>query len=306
MDLVKQKRLAVLCAMTSALVWGLMWFPFRHMAEAGVSTATTSLMVYLVSIALGGVVFFDTYRRQLRFERVLVPLTLLYGWCNFSYTWAVSEGQVMRVLLLFYLSPLWTVFFSSLLLHERLTRRGWQVVAMSLTGCAVILYRPGLFDGALPLSTRAEWLALSGGVAFALGNVISRQAQGLPVPVKSASVWLGVAGFGLGALLVRGDLAEIGAVSGWQWLVLLALGATLLATSVISMHGLTILPATQVMTLMLMELVFAALSAYFLAGERMSLSEWAGGALIGGASLLSGGMTEKRRPTVPAPAPPAA
>jgi hypothetical protein len=48
---------------------------------------------------------------QLRWHPVLPLLALLFGWCNFSYTWAVSEGMVMRVLLLFYLSPLWTAFF---------------------------------------------------------------------------------------------------------------------------------------------------------------------------------------------------
>lgn len=293
MDFVKQKLLAVLCALTTALVWGLMWLPFRSLADSGFSTAATSLCVYLVSATLGLIVFRDVFRRQFRFERVLIPLTLLYGWCNFSYTWAVSEGQVMRVLLLFYLSPLWTVLFSRLILHERLSRIGWGVVALSLLGCVVILYRPGVFDSGL-LSSRADWLALSGGIAFALGNVLSKRASSLPVPVKSASVWLGVAGFGLASLLLRGQLgAELALIDGQILLLVVLLGITLLATSVISMHGLSVLPATQVMTLMLMELVFAAISAYFLAGERMQLQEWIGGALIASASLLSGHLVAK-------------
>jgi len=292
MPLVKQKLLAIVAVVTTALVWGLMWYPFRVLSQQGISTAHTSLLVYLLAALLGGVLFFDVYRKQLRWHPVLPLLALLFGWCNFSYTWAVSEGMVMRVLLLFYLSPLWSAFFSRLLLHERLTRSGWLVVALSLAGCMIILYRPGLLDGAALLSQRYEWLALSGGITFALGNVLSKRARDLPVPVKSATIWVGVALMGLLALGARQQLGSLLDVSWTATLILALLGATLLATSIISQHGVSLLPANQTMTLMLLELVFAAISAYLLAGEAMRLQEWLGAALIGGASLLSGQMTQ--------------
>ncbi|WP_199104074.1 DMT family transporter [Aquitalea sp. ASV11] len=292
MPLVKQKLLAIVAVVTTALVWGLMWYPFRVLSQQGISTAHTSLLVYLLAALLGGVLFFDVYRKQLRWHPVLPLLALLFGWCNFSYTWAVSEGMVMRVLLLFYLSPLWSAFFSRLLLHERLTRSGWLVVALSLAGCMIILYRPGLLDGAALLSQRYEWLALSGGITFALGNVLSKRARDLPVPVKSATIWVGVALMGLLALGARQQLGSLLDVSWTAVLILALLGATLLATSIISQHGVSLLPANQTMTLMLLELVFAAISAYLLAGEAMRLQEWLGAALIGGASLLSGQMTQ--------------
>lgn len=296
MPLVKQKLLAVASILVTALVWGLMWFPFRALNERGVSIPMTSLVVYLVAATLGVAVFRDVFRRQFRFQPVLLPLAFLFGWCNFSYTWAVSEGLVMRVLLLFYLSPLWSVLFAWLLLKERLTRQGWLVVALSLAGCMVILYRPGALDGAAMLSQRYEWLALSGGVAFALGNVLSRGAKGLPVPVKSATIWVGVASMGFTSLWLHDSLPRLLTIAPQGLLLLGILGCTLLATSVISQHGVSQLPATQTMTLMLMELVFAALSAWLLAHETMTAGEWLGGALIAGASLLSGGMTRKPEP----------
>lgn len=292
MPLVKQKLLAIVAILTTALVWGLMWYPFRALNERGVSVAQTSLLVYLIAAILGIALFFDVYRRQLRWHPVLPLLALLFGWCNFSYTWAVSEGMVMRVLLLFYLSPLWTALFSRLLLQEKLTRTGWLLVGLSLAGCLTILYRPGLLDGAVMLSQRYEWLALSGGISFALGNVLSKRARNLPVPVKSATIWFGVALMGFMALASRQQLGAVLETSAQAWLLLGLLGLTLLATSIISQHGVSLLPASQTMTLMLLELVFAALSAYWLAGERMSLQEWLGGALIAAASLLSGKMTQ--------------
>lgn len=292
MPLVKQKLLAIVAVVTTALVWGLMWYPFRVLNADGVSTAHTSVLVYLLAAMLGLALFFDVYRRQLRWHPVLPWLALLFGWCNFSYTWAVSEGMVMRVLLLFYLSPLWSALFSRLLLHERLSRSGWLVVGLSLAGCAIILYRPGLLDGAMLLSQRYEWLALSGGISFALGNVLSKRARNLPVPVKSATIWVGVALMGLLAMASRQQLGGLFELSLPSAVLLVLLGLTLLATSIISQHGVSLLPANQTMTLMLLELVFAAVSAYWLAGESMTLQEWSGAALIGGASLLSGNMTQ--------------
>ena len=292
MPLVKQKLLAIVAILSTALVWGLMWYPFRALNERGVSIAQTSLLVYLIAAILGIALFFDVYRRQLRWQPVLPLLALLFGWCNFSYTWAVSEGMVMRVLLLFYLSPLWTALFSRLLLQEKLSRTGWLLVGLSLAGCLIILYRPGLLEGDALLSQRYEWLALSGGISFALGNVLSKRARDLPVPVKSATIWVGVALLGFIALASRQQLGAVWQTTPQAWLLLLLLGMTLLATNIISQHGVSLLPASQTMTLMLLELVFAALSAYWLAGESMSLQEWLGAAFIAAASLLSGKMTQ--------------
>jgi drug/metabolite transporter (DMT)-like permease len=48
------------------------------------------------------------------------------------------------------------------------------------------------------------------------------------------------------------------------------------------------MPANRAMLLFLFELVVAAISSYFLAGEAMHLLDWLGAALIVSASLLSG------------------
>ena len=48
------------------------------------------------------------------------------------------------------------------------------------------------------------------------------------------------------------------------------------------------MPANQAIVLLLFELLFAAVAAYFLAGEKMGLQEYMGAILIISASLLSG------------------
>ena len=50
------------------------------------------------------------------------------------------------------------------------------------------------------------------------------------------------------------------------------------------------LPANRAIVILLSELVVAALSSWWLAGETMELREWLGGGLIVAASLVSGRM----------------
>ena len=86
------------------------------------------------------------------------------GWSNLAYVLGVLEGEVMRVLLLFYLAPLWTVPLARILLHERLDRRGMMVMALAFAGAMAMLWHPEL--GVPWPSSRAEWLGFGGGLAL--------------------------------------------------------------------------------------------------------------------------------------------
>ncbi len=75
-------------------------------------------------------------------------------------------------------------------------------------------------------------------------------------------------------------------------------GLVLCATSIIVQYGLTHMPANQAIVIFLSELVFAAVSSYFLAGEAMGLKEIIGAVLIVSASLLSGKIYTEPEPSI--------
>ncbi|MDP2784248.1 MAG: EamA family transporter, partial [Sulfurimicrobium sp.] len=58
-------------------------------------------------------------------------------------------------------------------------------------------------------------------------------------------------------------------------------------------YGLSHTPANQAIVIFLFELVVAAISSYFLAGELMTMQEWLGGAMIVAASLFSGKLEQQ-------------
>jgi drug/metabolite transporter (DMT)-like permease len=126
-------------------------------------------------------------------------------------------------------------------------------------------------------------------MGFALSNVTSRRAVHLSVEAKSFSLWLGTALLTLPFLLWQGGVAgQAAAIALQSWLLLLILGLVLCATSFAVQYGVTRLSANRAVVLFQFELVIAAISSYFLAGEAMELQDWLGAALIISASFLSG------------------
>ena len=268
-------------------MWGLIWYPYRVLQDAGVSGALATLLTYLLAILCGAFMLPRVWRELPRAGWWAALLVLSAGWTNFGYVLAVLHGEVMRVLLLFYLAPLWTVLFSYWLLGERLNRYGCFIIALSLSGAFIMLWEPQL---GLPLPANlAEWLGLSAGMAFALSNVVSRRAAHLSVEAKSCSVWFGTALLTAPLLWWQGGLQDqLLAIGAKDWLLLALLSIPLCAVSFTVQYGITRMPANRVVVLFLSELVVAAVASYFLADEAMRLRDWIGASLIVSASLLSG------------------
>ena len=278
---------AVLCLLAGAAGWGIIWYPYRVHEHAGVSGLASSLISYGLPLLLLGWL----HRRELCGDRDkalwLAALGLAAGWTNISYVIAVLGGEIMRVLLLFYLAPLWTVLFARWLLREKLTPAGGVVMALSFAGAVSMLWPP---RGGLPLPQNpAEWLALSAGMTFALSNVITRRIGQVANGSKAVAVWGGVTALALLALAGKSgqwDFVAAAGVAVWGWLLLIAV---LIAGMTYAVQwGLSHTPANQAIVILLFELVVAAVASYFLAGETMSARELAGAVLIVAASLFSG------------------
>jgi drug/metabolite transporter (DMT)-like permease len=286
-----QRTLAISSLVYAASLWGLMWYPYRLLNEAGVGGIASSLCTYAVRLrALGGLHGREVLRGRSRWMW-LAALGLAAGWTNLAYVLAMLQGEVVRVLLLFFLSPLWTVVFARFLLHEKLNRAGWAVMVLAGSGAMVMLWQP---NGDLPLPTnRAEWLALSAGMMFALSNVISRHLGGVTEGAKSVSIWVGVAVLTvIGLWRYPGELDFIEAAEWHVWLLLLAVGLLIGSMTYAVQYGLARVPANQAIVIFLFELVVAAVAAYYLSMERMGLQEWAGAVMIVTASLFSGHMED--------------
>jgi drug/metabolite transporter (DMT)-like permease len=277
----------VLGVLSGALVWGLIWYPYRVLQDSGVSGAVATFLTYALAMLCGAFMLPRVWRERSSFGWWAVLLVFSAGWANLGYVLGMLHGEVMRVLLLFYLAPVWTILFSFWLLGERLDRFGYLVIVLSLGGAMVMLWEPAQ---GLPLPQNiSEWLGLSAGMGFALSNVTSRRAAHLSIEAKSYSLWLGTALLTLPFLLWQGGvMSQVYSIPTQSMLILLLLGCVLCATGFAVQYGVTHLPANRAVVLFQFELVIAAISSYFLANEAMNARDWLGASLIIFASFLSG------------------
>jgi drug/metabolite transporter (DMT)-like permease len=280
--------------LAGAALWGVVWYPYRLLAQAGLDGVWSTMLTFGFAL-LAGIVAFPRAAASIRPTPLVILLGVAVGWSNLAFVLGVLEGEVMRVLLLFYLAPLWTVPLARFLLDERLDATGLAIMALALAGAITMLWRP---EVGLPWpASRAEWLGLVAGFLFALGNVIVRRLQHLGDAAKSIVIWAGVTLAGL----VHLPASKVSAAMAWDAAtanagIVLGIGVSLVAMGLALQYGLSRTLANRAIVILLSELVVAAVAAYVLAGETMRAQDWAGGALIVAASIASGWAERRIRP----------
>ncbi|KPJ91535.1 MAG: hypothetical protein AMJ55_11640 [Gammaproteobacteria bacterium SG8_15] len=274
----------VISLLISATLWGIVWYPLRIAESYGVSGLWTSLLIYSAALLCGSVVFWRKLGEIKQQPLLLAAIALTNGWLNIAFILAVIDGNVVRVVLLFYLSPLWSTLLGWLILKEQLT--GWSIATLTVAmiGAMIMLWDPSL--GFPWPQDYADWLAITSGMAFSVSNVLVRKLQHISVRVKTVSAWFGVTLVAV-VWIVLGDAAAPVVEAGvWIWTTLIGCVMIIVMTLTVQ-YGVTHMPIYRSAVILLFELVAAAASAQWLSDEVISANEWMGGSLIVLAGYLS-------------------
>ncbi len=271
---------AVFGLLFGAFCWGIIWYPYRLVSEAGVSGVASSFYTYALAIIFASVLLGKHWRGANKLPLSIVWLGLVAGWTNLSYVLAIIDGEVMRVMLLFYLSPIWTLILAHFWLKEKTRFTGYIAIVASLVGAFIMLYDAKL--GGLPLPRNMpEWLALSSGIGFSLTNVITRKSSHLTLVAKSYAIWIGVMMVALLFVpIMQTNIPSPTVFTLTEWAVMSLIALLLIAATFFVQYGVAKIEATRASVLFLFELVVAAIASYYLAHETMELNEWLGGSLI--------------------------
>ena len=276
--------LPVLSLLLTASLWGLVWYPLRLLEGQGLSGLWVTLTSYGAALALGTIWLWQ-YRSDWNYKPlVLAMMTLSVGWCNVAFVLAVLDGTVVRVLLLFYLSPLWAIVLGWALLKEHPGSSGLLVFVVAITGAITMLWDS---DMGMPWPRdHADWLAVSSGFAFSFANVMVRKSPQAALQTKAAVSWLGVVVVAASWILVVQEPVPMVKASNWGFAVLLGwFGFVIMTVALI--YGVSHMPVHRSAVILLFELVVGAVSSLWLTDERVLLQEWLGGALIVAAAYLA-------------------
>lgn len=266
----------------SAVMWGITWWPLKQFGAAGLSGPLISLASYGL-VGLIGLPFLLRERKAWQGQiQLLLLLALFGGWANASFVRALMTGDVVRVMLLFYLAPVWSVIGGRLFLNETVTRRRMLAVTLSIAGAFLVIGGTAAFDA--PLSI-ADFLAISAGLAFAANNLVTRAAQTIPMVSKTVAVFIGC-GI-VSGLMVWQQNAVQPVWSPTLVTALLAFGfGWLVLATFTTQYGVTHIETGRAGIILIIELLAAVISAVIIGGEKIMPREFIGGALIASAAFI--------------------
>ena len=278
--------LAVMALVLNALVWGLSWWPLRELQAHGLHPLWSTVLIYLLA-AIGVLVWKPQAWRGLLQHRGLLLLLVASGMTNVGFNWAVTVGDVVRVVLLFYLMPAWSVLMAWPLLNEKPTAGSLLRLALALAGVVIVLKSPGS-PWPVPASI-ADWLALMGGLCFALTNVLLRKHGQTPAESRMLAMFGGgaimasaAAWAGMSAQIVPAPAFALAGVPA-----ALGLCMAFLLGNMALQYGAARLAASTTALVMLTEILFASVSSAWLDAAEFSTRTLAGGGLIVLAALLA-------------------
>jgi len=256
--------LAILALVLNAFVWGVSWWPFRFMQAAGLHPLwATGLMFAAVLVAT--TLYQPRVWLELFHSRGLWLLALASGFTNVGFNWAVTVGDVVRVVLLFYLMPAWALLLAKWILKEPVSPQGLLRLALAVTGVLLVLKNPSS-PWPFPASP-SDWLALGGGFTFALTNILIRKLDHTTEAARLLAMFTGgaVIALAVGAL---GTLAQaVPSLPDFSMslvLAVLGMGSVFLMGNLALQYGAARLKSSTTSLVMLTEIIFASLSAVWL------------------------------------------
>ena len=276
--------------LVNALVWGISWWPFKRLESLGLHPLWATAIVY--AMAFAAIALWSLARgvswMGWRAHPALWALLVASGLTNVGFNWAVTVGDVVRVVLLFYLMPAWSVLVAWWLLGEKPHPMALVRLALALAGLVIVLKTPQT-PWPLPESL-ADVLALLGGLSFAITNALLLKLKDSPESSRMLAM------FGGGAVM-----ASVAALAGlmvgvvqWQatfnsawWPLVLLLSTAFLLGNLALQYGAARLAAHTTALVMLSEVLFASVSSVLLGAAQWENHTLIGGALILLAALLS-------------------
>ena len=277
-------RLAVIVLFISSMGWGLTWFPIKSLNDMGLD----STHLILIAFASGAIVLAPWLYMQRRLWREKIGIMMLIGLsggiANAAFQTAIAHGDVIRVMILFYLLPVWSVLGGRIILGEKIDLMRMLSVLMCLSGAFLIL---DVWHTSWRGITWIDVLAIVSGMGLAITNILFRFTHNIPVLSKVSFMFIGCTLIiAVSILLIPPQVSLPGhAAIGWAmaygalWLTMITIG---------TQWAVTRIEAGRSAVIIVMELVVAVVSVAYISGEALKLYEVIGGLLVISAALLEG------------------
>ncbi len=269
-------------------LWGLYWLPLRRLAEAaplGPWLTVIALAIAFVVLAPAG---WQGRQRLRRTSRGALASTGLGGLAFVLYSDGLLYGHVAVVILLFYLTPVWSSLIARFWLGRAVSWWRWLAIACGLFGILLVLHGS---EGGLPVPARlGDWLGLASGLLWAIASTGMHEQDTGPAAERN---FVFCSGALISAVLLAlvlgnetpagsGDVAVAAAI-GWAAIIGVVWWAGSLTLFLAATQR---LEPPRVGILLMSEVIVGAISAALLAAEPFGVLMAVGTGLVVVAGLL--------------------
>ena len=272
----------------AAGMWGLFWIPQRALEAGGLTGgwATISQMVIPFAMLLP-ISVWRLYKGQ-SFGLEYPLIGLLFGGGIACYANSFLLTDVVRALILFYITPVWTTIFEIVFLRQIPRFYRYITLVLALSGVWIVFGQ----EGVIPLPQNSgDWIALLGGILIAASAVRMeiKKPEGI-YPILFSFFFYGGLFTLIQSYFLSDYLGDAPSIESWvammPWLILIAI-LFHIPTNVVILGAPSRIGAGIFSIIILFEIVVGTFSAAVLTDELIGWRE-----ILGSSLIIFAGLTE--------------
>ncbi len=270
----------------AAIMWGVFWIPVREVESVGIGAVWTSVLIFSASAIAFFPMVVIRWKIMVRGARSIVMAGFLSGLAFALYTIALNLTDVVRVILLFYMTPLWSTLLGIFILKEKLTINRVTGLILAFSGLMVVLGAG--YQIPVP-SGLGDWLALLSGLIWSFASVkLFQGGAGMLLEKVFLFVFFALLCSILFALLPLGQEISIPDPNllrdVWVWVFVIAI--LMFPMTFLTIWPTTLLSPGRVGMLLMADVVAGVISAAILTDETFGYRELTGTLLIVSAGIV--------------------
>ena len=272
----------------AAGMWGLFWIPQRALEAGGLTGgwATISQMVIPFAMLLP-ISLWRLYKGQ-SFGLEYPLIGLLFGGGIACYANSFLLTDVVRALILFYITPVWTTIFEIVFLSQIPRFYRYITLVLALSGVWIVFGQ----EGVIPLPQNSgDWIALLGGILIAASAVRMeiKKPEGI-YPILFSFFFYGGLFTLIQSYFLSDYLGDAPSIESWvammPWLILIAI-LFHIPTNIVILGAPSRIGAGIFSIIILFEIVVGTFSAAVLTDELIGWRE-----ILGSSFIIFAGLTE--------------
>ena len=157
-----------LTVLISCFFWGTYWIPLRYLDNNNNSSVWPIFISFLILSAILAKPLIQSIKIILINKNFYFLLGCLFAALAISlYSESLLRGEIAKVVVLFYLCPIWGSILARIFLHKKFTIIRIISIILGFIGLEIII---GIEEGIFFPSTIVEWIAIIAGFTWAMST----------------------------------------------------------------------------------------------------------------------------------------